>query len=241
MADGDLTIHQAIVEVINEVGGVGKTGVNKEQHYNFRGIDAVLVHLHPLFAKYGIFFVPEILERQYEERKSSKGTIGHCAHLHVRYTVYGPTGDSITLSTWGEGLDYSDKATNKAMTSAFKYALFQLFAICDPVEDIDRGGSEPGSADDVERSDQPFLEADNLELLGEDTGDTSDTPYTGLQYLAAALVDSGFDFATKTNIIAAAIGRVSHNLGELTDEEVHKAIVAIESAIADRDQLKEEK
>jgi hypothetical protein len=37
--DGDLTIFQAIGEVIEELGGIGKTGRNEDQHYNFRGID----------------------------------------------------------------------------------------------------------------------------------------------------------------------------------------------------------
>ena len=147
------TIYEAVAAVIEEMSSIGKTGRNKEQGYNFRGIDAVLIELHPLFAKHGIFFAPTVIERLYEERLSKQGNIGHCAHLHVAYKVYGPSGDFIELSTWGEGLDYSDKATNKAMTAAFKYAMFELFAICDPAEDSDAttedGGERTGN---VQRS-----------------------------------------------------------------------------------------
>jgi hypothetical protein len=215
MSDGDLTIHQAIAEVINELEPIGKTGFNKDQKYNFRGIDAILGSLHPLLSKYGVFFAPEILERIYEERVSKQGTVGHCAHLHVRYTVYGPTGDSITLSTWGEGLDYSDKATNKAMTAAFKYALSQLFAICDPSEDGDREGGEGGS---------------------------SENEPTSLGILGTKLAKSDLGRPVLKEIMSAAIGRPTPTyLSELSEEEVQLAIRAIDSAVADRHQLEEER
>jgi len=216
--DGDLTVHQAIAEVINELGGIGKTGRNKEQGYNFRGIDAILMELHPLFGKYGIFFSPEILERIYEERTSKQGNIGHCAHLHVRYTVYGPTGDSIQLSTWGEGLDYSDKSTNKAMTAAFKYALFQLFAICDPAEDGDSEGGDGGSSN------------------GEDAG-----PKTPLGILITKLMESELPLAAQFEIVRAAVGRSITNMDQLSEEEISLASRAIDGAVADRHQLEEEK
>ncbi len=218
MSDGDLKIHQAIGEIINEMGGIGKTGENKEQHYNFRGIDAILQELHPLFAKYGVFFAPEVIERKYEERVSSKGTVGHCAHLHVRYKVYGPTGDSITLSTWGEGMDYSDKATNKAMTAAFKYALFQLFAICDPAEDGDGESPDTGSSDTEKDESDP-------EVL----------------VLITKLTQSGLPRPVQGEIVAAAIGRKVNDLGQLSQEEVQLAIRAIDGAVADKHQLEEEK
>ena len=215
MADGDLTVHQAIVEIINEMGGIGKDDHNDEQNYNFRGIDATLQVLHPLFAKYGIFFAPDVIERHYEEGPTAKsGTKSHRAMLRVKYTVYGPTGDSIVLSTWGEGLDYSDKAHNKAMTAAFKYALFQVFAICDPVEDSDRGSDEPqGQSEEL----SPFAQ------------------------LIDTLVNSGFLLPVQFDIVKTAIGRSITDINQLNDEEIVKAMLAVESAIADRDQLESEK
>jgi hypothetical protein len=137
------TVYEAIGAIIRELDGVGKNQRNKEQGYAFRGIDDVLKALHPLLGQHGVFIAPDVIERQYEERVSAKGTVGHCAHLHVRFRVYGPEGDSIQISTWGEGLDYGDKATNKAMTAAFKYALFELFAVSDPADDGDHESPEP--------------------------------------------------------------------------------------------------
>lgn len=215
--EGDLSVHQAIAEVLNELGGIGKTGRNEEQHYNFRGIDAVLQKLHPLFGKYGIFIVPDVVERIYEERVSGKGTKGHCAHLHVRFTVYGPLGDSITLSTWGEGLDYSDKSTNKAMTAAFKYALFQLFAICDPTEDGDSEGPEGGSSKEEEV-----------------------VPKTPLGILITKLMNSGIPLAAQFEIVRSAVGRNITNMDQLSEEEIVIASRAIDGAVADQHQLEEE-
>lgn len=139
------SVHEAVRRVIADLGGIGKNQRNKEQGYNFRGIDDVLKELHPLLAEHGVVIAPDVEERIYEERVSAKGTVGHCAHLHVRYRVYGPTGDSIELSSWGEGLDYGDKATNKAMTAAFKYMLFELFAVADPADDADHETPESGA------------------------------------------------------------------------------------------------
>ena len=137
MTDSGVTVQQAVAAIIGELGGIGKNQRNTDQGYNFRGIDDVLKQLHPLLGKHGVVIVPNVVEREYEERVSAKGSVGHCAHLHIGYRIYGPAGDSIEGSTWGEGLDYGDKATNKAMTAAYKYLLFQLFAVSDPTEDGD--------------------------------------------------------------------------------------------------------
>lgn len=202
MTDGDLTIHQAIGEIIAELEPVGKTGYNREQKYAFRGIDAVLQALHPLLAKYGVFIVPDVLEHRYEERTSKSGNLGHCALLHVRFTVYGPTGDSITLSTWGEGLDYSDKSTNKAMTAAFKYALFQTFAICDPAEDGD-GYTPEGQRE--------------REL----------TPPPRSATLVDYLLHSGMTLPEQAALIAEAIGHTVRSVEEMSPDEIEIAITAM--------------
>ncbi len=216
----DLPIHQALAEIIGELGGIGKTGYNVEQRYHFRGIDAILGELHPLLARYGVVIVPDVIERIYEERTSKSGTQGHCTHLHVRYTVYGPAGDSIILSTWGEGLDYSDKATNKAMTAAYKYALLQLFAIADPAEDGDNDSPESGAAKESAPAAAPVARPDVVAFV-------------------EALIASGFTKHQQKEIIEAAIGHPVQRVEALTAEEIAAADAALASAIADRELGKE--
>lgn len=124
-----LTVHQAVARIIKEMPAVPKGQENKEQGYKFRGIDDVLAVARPLLGKHGVVIVPSVVERLYATRTTRNGYVQHEVNLHVRYTIYGPTGDQIDASTWGEGTDSGDKATNKAMTAAFKYLLFQLLAV----------------------------------------------------------------------------------------------------------------
>jgi hypothetical protein len=43
-------------------------------------------------------------------------------------------GSKVTACTYGEGMDTSDKSTNKAMSAALKYAIIQAFSI--PTEEL---------------------------------------------------------------------------------------------------------
>ncbi|HEY5201630.1 MAG TPA: ERF family protein [Acidothermaceae bacterium] len=142
-------VFQALQSVMRDVKAIGKTSVNKEQGYSFRGIDAVMSTLHPMLAEHGIIFAPTVEERLPEMRKTRKGDDMNVVHLRVRYTFYGPDGSSIEATTWGEGADMADKATNKAMTAALKYALVQVFCIATAdMEDADSTTEEASRASD---------------------------------------------------------------------------------------------
>ena len=100
----------------------------------FRGIDAVMNAINPALIKYKLFIVPEVLEQTREERKNSKGSTLIYSICKVKYTFYAEDGSNITATVIGEGMDTGDKATNKAMSIAFKYACFQVF--CIPTEEM---------------------------------------------------------------------------------------------------------
>lgn len=227
MTDATPTVHQAIAAVTGKLKGIGKNRRNKEQGYNFRGIDDVLTALHPLLAEHGLVFVPNVVDREYEERVSSKGTVGHCAHLHVVYRIYGPAGDHVEGSTWGEGLDYGDKATNKAMTAAFKYLLFQVFAICDPDEDADATTPEQGSRP---RNTRPSS------VVGADpeTGEVRSGPKMAsdkqLGMLRALGRERGYDTAAMKDAIGRVVGRDVEHLRDLTSREASAVIDAFKKA-----------
>lgn len=123
------TIHELMGRVLGDLPAIGKNQRNQQQGFNFRGIDDVLNALNPLLAKHGVFYMPDVIERISEERATRNGGVMYVVHLHVRYRFFGPAGDYIEASGWGEGTDSGDKATNKAMTGAMKYVLFQTFAI----------------------------------------------------------------------------------------------------------------
>ena len=127
-------IYKAIAGVMEDVGAVGKNGVNKQQGFKFRSIDDVMNALHPAMTKHRVFTVPEILEQTRETKTSRNGTELVFSLCKIRYTFFAEDGSSVAAVVIGEGMDSGDKATNKAMAIAYKYACFQVF--CIPTEEM---------------------------------------------------------------------------------------------------------
>ena len=129
-----MNIYEAISRCMEEIGAVGKDAVNKQQGFKYRGIDAVMNAINPALVKNHVFIVPEVLEQQRQERTTSKGSVLIYSICRIKYTFYAEDGSCIEAVTVGEGMDSGDKATNKAMAIAFKYACFQVF--CIPTEEM---------------------------------------------------------------------------------------------------------
>lgn len=127
-------IYKAIVAVMGEIGAIKKERRNEQQHFLFRGIDQVMNTMKPLLAKHGIFIVPEVIDKQREERVTKGGSGLMYSILTIRYHFIADDGSEVTAVVVGEGMDSGDKASNKAMAVAFKYACFQVF--CIPTEEM---------------------------------------------------------------------------------------------------------
>lgn len=131
-------IYGLIAKAMSKVGAIGKdstaTNINGKQMYKFRGIDAVYNALNPVMSELGLFICPEVLEQTREERKSNSGTTLIYSILKIRFTMYAPDGSNVSCVVIGEGMDSGDKASNKAMSIALKYACFELFMI--PTEEM---------------------------------------------------------------------------------------------------------
>lgn len=135
-----MNIYQSITKIMEEVPSIGKTQRNKTQGFMYRGIDEVINALQPLLAKNKVFIVPEILEQTREERTTSKGGNLIYSICKIKYKFYAEDGSCVEAITIGEGMDSGDKATNKAMAIAMKYALFQVF--CIPTDEMKDPDSE---------------------------------------------------------------------------------------------------
>jgi hypothetical protein len=129
-----MNIFESINAVMSDIGAVGKTSKNQQQGFMFRGIDAVMNAINPALVKNKVFIVPEIIDQTREERTNTKGTTLIYSMCKIKYTFYAEDGTSISATVIGEGMDTGDKATNKAMSIAFKYACFQVF--CIPTEEM---------------------------------------------------------------------------------------------------------
>lgn len=129
-------IFELIPEAMRRIGAIGKDSVNKQQGFKYRGIDAVYNALNPVMSDLGLFLVPEVLDHRREERETEKQINGQTVKsmlkysiLTMKYTMFAPDGSNVSCVVIGEGMDSGDKASNKAMSIAMKYAAFQLFMI----------------------------------------------------------------------------------------------------------------
>ena len=127
-------IYQAIIGAMSDIGVIGKEKKNAQQGFKYRGVDDVMNALQPVMVQHGLFVVPEIIDQKREERKTNRGGNLIYSVCTVRYTFYAKDGSSVQCVVVGEGMDSGDKATNKAMSIAFKYACFQVF--CIPTEEM---------------------------------------------------------------------------------------------------------
>jgi len=133
-------IYALMSNVMAEVSPVGKDHHNDFHNYDYRSIDDLYNAVQPALVKYGIWCAPEVRDKhiQYVQAKTDGGRDGKTkVHivLTVAFTWYAGDGSHVTTVTLGEAMDSGDKACNKAMTSAYKYALFQT--LCIPLAEID--------------------------------------------------------------------------------------------------------
>lgn len=137
-----MNIYESITKIMEDIPAIGKDQTNKTQGFKYRGIDDVMNALQPLLSKNKVFIVPQILEQNREERTTNKGGNLIYSICKIKYIFYAEDGTSVEAITIGEGMDSGDKATNKAMAIAMKYALFQVF--CIPTEEMkDPDGETP--------------------------------------------------------------------------------------------------
>jgi len=128
-----MSVYKAINAVQAELAkrGIAKDRRNEQgAGYNFRGIDDVYNAIAPLLAAHGLCILPRILTRNCVERQTKNGGAIFYVTVEAEFDfVCAEDGSKHTVRTFGEAMDTSDKATNKAMSAAYKYAAFQAFAI----------------------------------------------------------------------------------------------------------------
>ncbi|HCR0953903.1 ERF family protein [Enterobacter asburiae] len=153
----DKKVYAAISGVAS---ALAEKGISKERkqgsqvNYAFRGIDDIYNALAPELVKNKLLILPRYTERTSVERTSKNG--GALFYITVRGDfdfVSTEDGSIHTVTTYGEAMDSGDKATNKAMSIAYKYAAFQAF--CIPTEetaidaDAETHQIQPADADQI--------------------------------------------------------------------------------------------
>jgi|SRR5882672_1044995 len=125
-------VYRAILSVQVAIGhaGIGKDRKNLQQGFMFRGIDDIYNAVSPLLSEAGLLILPRMVEREHEERITKSGAPIHYVTVAAEFDfVCVEDGSTHVVRTYGEAMDTADKATNKAMSAAYKYACMQAFAI----------------------------------------------------------------------------------------------------------------
>jgi len=125
-------VYRAIAAVAGAIAskGIAKSNRNNQQGYNFRGIDDVYNALAPILSEAGLVVLPRVLNRLETERETKSGGALFNVVVEVEFDfVAAEDGSRHVVKTFGEAMDSADKATNKAMSAAYKYAAMQAFCI----------------------------------------------------------------------------------------------------------------
>ena len=131
-------VYKAITAIAADLSdaGIAKRLRNERDDYRYRSIDDVLNRLSPLLAKHKLCVLPRVLERTSSDRVGDGDLLLVGVALRVAFDLVSSIdGSSHTVEAFGEALDASDKATAKAMSSAYKHAMLQAF--CVPVAQVD--------------------------------------------------------------------------------------------------------
>ncbi|MDO5532581.1 ERF family protein [Sutterella sp.] len=156
-------VHAAIVRAADELR---KRGIAKDRTvtaggtFKYRGIDAVYEALSPILAEQQLAIRPSRIEvlsaGTVKTTVQGKGErVSRELRILIEYVITCATdGSSVTFQSLGEGIDSGDKATGKALSYAYKNAIFQVF--CVPVV------GQPDTDQEVVEIAAPVVEHDLL-------------------------------------------------------------------------------
>lgn len=156
MDNKSIGVYAAIAKVMAVMAseGIGKSRKNQQQGYNFRGIDDVYNSLARPMVDAGLVVLPRVLSRECKDAQTKSG--GNLFYVVVECEfdfIAVSDGSKHTVKTYGEAMDSADKATNKAMSAAMKYAYMQAF--CIPTEGDNDADSHAHEVLPVQRQQTP--------------------------------------------------------------------------------------
>lgn len=176
MSEPDTTtapIVDILSQVMVSVTSLGKSQRNREQGFDFRGIDDVINAVGPRFREYGVVPAPMLETAGYRDTTTSKGKSVRECTVQVRYRFHGPAGDYLDVIVPGESLDIGDKGTAKAMSVAYRIALLQLLAL--PTDEPDPDHEVFEREDGGQSADQPAQLRAQIAALAQEKGYSLET------------------------------------------------------------------
>lgn len=159
-----IKVYQAIAKITKSLGQQGISKDRQAQGYKFRGIDDIYNALSSELATNNLCIIPILLERQSIERIAKSGNALFYVTVKARFDIVSAEdGSRHEAITYGEAMDSSDKATNKAMSAAYKYMAFMTFCIpTEGDEDIESNTHEVQARDTLMDALKTFKDRLNL-------------------------------------------------------------------------------
>lgn len=138
-------IYRAISAAMAAVGKVGKDrrAPDKMGGYAFRGVEAVVNAVHPVFVEQCVFVTSEKLGEIRQERKTGSGGIMFWKQVSYRWTFWAVDGSSVSTEADGEAQDSGDKTSAKAYSVSYREAVCKILSIPTDTPDTESEVHEP--------------------------------------------------------------------------------------------------
>jgi hypothetical protein len=129
-----------IAQIAGLITGVEQDGMNKHLNYRYTRPETVYRTVKPLLAERQVALLPSItaVHRHDTGEKTQKGSSKVLTTVEITYTLCdGESGETLTMTWFGEGEDWGDKGVAKATTVAMRTFLIHLFQIPAGEDDVD--------------------------------------------------------------------------------------------------------
>jgi hypothetical protein len=148
-------VAQVYVQMLHVMAAIAESGIaksrkNKEQAFNFRGVDEAFMAFAPLLVKHSLLVIPSFSNLRVKRRPTAKGGITYSAKLEGTFTFVSVIDGSkqVVGPFFGEANDGQDKAVSKASSVSERNMFFYTFVA--PHEpaiggDPDAHGEDKGS------------------------------------------------------------------------------------------------
>lgn len=240
----------AIKATLAKHGGVTKDR-KAPMGYSFRGIEDFDNILCGITAEHGVNAYPRILSKDIRHTQTAKGAYQSHVVIEVEWTyVSTEDGSSQVASTIGEAMDTQDKAFNKAMQAARKYADIMVFRIPTSGDDTEAYNEQPAPSPATGARAAPPPAAKGSPPAPARTPTAGNSPpsdevtemfkrigETGTLAVLSTLAEevAGWVEPGRSELLTAVVGRGCLLFGEAKDLDAVKSGYALVEAMQDRE------
>lgn len=162
-----LNLDERMLAIMHDLGGLEKTGTAHRSvgGYAYHAIDEIEAHLRPLLIKHGVTCWVSEVEAQSVQIETSGGKSAQQTDMKLTVTFRNADDpkDFISVQTYGQGIDTSDKAAGKAMSYALKNLYLALFHMRGQ-DDVEAGKPQERVSAPTTRPGMTVSEADTIKL-----------------------------------------------------------------------------